>query len=226
MKFYADMEVLMVFDNLKTLRTKMIENEIAVTVFRFNYKEHGYFVSVCLLTDEDRKRSEAEFALVRLCFMHDDDLDDYLDCYANSVKITAGMAELRHFLGVEYQEDGRAWMETFCQYLAGFIPDNIIKPDVIEKQVTIRTICIHEKRDPNRTFRYYMFRNGKENGKQKHRTEYNAQLASFRFPKLYKKFETDKTISFAFTADPNLEKEEEEILEQFRINEEKQKKVL
>lgn len=216
-------EVKMVLGNLKSLRSEMITNEIAVTVFRFDYKKERYFVSVCLLTDEDRKKKEAEYALVRLCFMRERNLDDYLDCYANSVKITAGMTELRNFLGVEYQSDGRAWLDAFCEYFGQFIPLKIPATNAIEQQVVIRTLCLHEKRDPNRTFRSYMFRNGKENGIQKHRTEYNGQLALFRFPQLYPRFKDDKTISFAFTADPNLEKSEAEILANFEANERKKK---
>lgn len=215
----------MLFDNLKQLRKEMVANEVAVTVFRFEYKQTGYFVSVCLLTDEDYRKREAEYALVRFCFMREDNLDNYLDCYANSIKITAGMTELRHFLGVEYQQDGRAWMDTFYQYFGQFIPSKIPKANAVEEQVIVRTVCIHENRDPNRTFRSYMFRNGKSNGKQKHRTEYNGQLASFRFPKIYakKEFKDDKTISFAFTADPILEKSEEEVLKNFELNERKTK---
>lgn len=211
----------MVFDNLKLLKNEMLINEIAVTVFRFQYKKLDYFVSVCLLTDEDRKRKEAEYALVRLCFMREKNLDDYLDCYANSVKITAGMTELRKFLGVEYQLNGRAWLETFCEYLGQFIPTKIQLANAFEQQVIVRTICIHENRDPNRTFRSYMFRNGKENGVQKHRTAYNGQLAAFRFPQLYPRFKNDKAISFAFTAKPNLEKTEDEVLANFELNERK-----
>lgn len=215
------METTMVFDNLKPLRKEMFAKEIAVTVFRFQYKQSHYFVSICLLTDEDRKKKEAEYALVRLCFMRENNLCDYLDCYANSVKITAGMTELRNFLGVEYQPDGREWLEAFCEHFGQFIPTTIPVVNATEKQVIVRTVCIHENRDPNRTFRSYMFRNGKENGVQKHRTAYNGQLASFRFPQLYLQFKEDKNISFAFTANPDLEKTEAEILANFELNERK-----
>ena len=155
--------------------------------------------------------------------MRENNLDEYLDCYANSIKITAGMTELRKFLGVEYQLDGRAWLDTFCEYFGQFIPRTVPEVNITERQVIIRTICIHENRDPNRTFRNYMFRNGKENGVQKHRTEYNGQLASFRFPQLYLRFKADKTISFAFTADPSLEKNEADVLAKFELNERKKK---
>lgn len=213
----------MPLEKLKTLKIDMIANEKAVIVFRFIYKQKVYIVAVCLLTEEDRKKKEAEFALVRLCFMKADDINDFLDCYANSIKITAGLTELRHFLGVEYQKDGNAWMNGFLKYLGDNIPIDIPTPDESDQEAIISTICRHENRNPNRIYRKYISRNGKENGRQKHRTEYNAQLASIRFPKLYPKFRDDKTISFAFSENVEDEKSEEEILLNFEQNERRKK---
>lgn len=209
----------MPLNNLKVLRKEMIVHEKAVIVFRFIYKKIAYFIAVCLLTEEDRKKTEAEYALVRLCFMKANNINDFLDCYANSVKITAGLTELRNFLGVEYQEDGIAWKNGFLDFLGKKIPTVVSIPSASEQDVIMRTICRHENRDPNKIYRYYMFRNGKENGKQKHRTEYNGQLASIRFPVLYPRFRNDKTISFAFTDDKEAEKSEEEIIWNFEQNE-------
>lgn len=212
----------MPLSRLKELRADMISKEKAVIVFRFNYRQLEYFVAICLLTDEDRNKKEAEYALVRLCFMHAENINDYLDCYANSKKITAGMTELRTFLGVEYQEDGIAWINGFLDYFGQHIPVNIpVMQDEEEHNAILHTICRHENRNPNRIYRSYMFRNGEENGKQKHRTEYNGQLASIRFPNIYPKFQEDKTISFAFTEDEFAEKTEEEILRNFEIRENK-----
>ena len=209
----------MPLENLKVLRNEMTANEKAVIVFRFIYKHIDYFVAVCLLTEEDYKKKEAEFALVRLCFMKADDINVFLDCYANSKRITAGLTELRHFLGVEYQKDGKAWMEGFLEFLGKNIPIVVPAPDGFEQTAILNTICRHENRNPNRIYRKYISRNGKENGRQKHRTEYNAQLASIRFPKLYPKFRDDKTISFAFSENIEDEKTEEEILLNFEQNE-------
>ena len=201
------------------LRNSMRENEKAVIVFRFHYKRSGYYVAVCLLTDEDKKKKEAKYALVRLCFILQNDLNQYLDCYANSIKFSAGMTELRNFLGVEFQPDGREWIQGFTQYFGKFIPEYIPQMDSSEKRIALHTICRHEGRDPNRIYRSYIFRNGKQNGKQKYRTEYNGQLASEKFLALYPKFKQDRTISFAFTDDPSLEKSEEEILKNFERSE-------
>lgn len=197
----------------------MIANEKAVIVFRFAYKQIVYFVAVCLLTEEDRKEKKAKYALARLCFMKSNNINDFLDCYANSVKITAGLTELRNFLGVEYQEDGIAWINGFLDYFGKNIPVVVPISGAAEREAIISTICRHENRNPNRIYRNYIFRNGKENGKQKHRTEYNGQLASIRFPALYPRFMDDKTISFAFTDEAEAEKSEEEILRNFERNE-------
>lgn len=213
----------MPLSNLKLLREKMRENEKAVVVFRFNYKGLNYFIAVCLLTDEDRKKQEAKYALVRLCFIRQNDLNQYLDCYANTKCFSAGMTELRNFLGVEFQQDGIGWIQGFARYFGEFIPDNITNMNNQEQHVALQTICRHEGRDPNRIYRSYIFRNGKQNEQQKHRTEYNAQLASARFFILYPMFKQDRTISFAFTDDPLLEKSEDEILLYFERNEHNRK---
>lgn len=207
---------------LRALRDDMVAKEKAVVVFRFTYKAVDYFVAVCLLTDDDRKKDDAKYALVRLCFVHADGINNYLDCYANSKSITAGMTELRSFLGVEYQKDGIGWIEDFLSRLEGTITREVPRTqDTKEYEVILHTICRHEKRNPNRIYRNYVFRNGMSHGKQKHRTEYNAQLAAVRFPSLYKMFKEDKTISFAFSEDAATEKSEEEILSNFEKNESK-----
>ncbi len=216
-------DVKMPLITLKELRNSMIAAEKAVVVFHFYYKQPLY-ITVCLLTEEDRKKKEAEYALVRLCFMKADNINDFLDCYANSAGITARMTELRKFLGVEYQENGVGWIRGFLERLGKEVPDSVSKTDESCQDIIISTICRHENRDPNRIYRSHMFRNGKENGKQKHRTEYNGQLASIRFPSLYPKFKNDTTISFAFTGDSKAEKSEEEILQNFENNE-RQKRI-
>lgn len=136
----------------------MRKNEKAVIVFQSQYKKSGYFVAVCLLTDEDRKKKEAEYSLVRLCFIRKDDLNQYLDCYANSNGFSAGLTERRNFLGVEYQPNGIGWIQGFAQYFGGLIPDHIPQMNSCEKRIALHTICRHEGRDPNRIYRSYIFR--------------------------------------------------------------------
>ncbi len=209
----------MPLSNLRALRDDMRKVEKAVVVFRLTYKSRNYFVAVCLLTEEEQSKASNKYALVRLRFMRVSNLDDYLDCYANSRKLMDHYGKIRQYFGVEPQADINCWIDSFFDYLGKRIPTNVpVKQDKEEHNAVIITICHHENRDPNRIYRSHIFRNGKINGKQKYRTEYNAQLAMVRFPKLYKVFKDDKMVSFAFTDDINKEKTEEEILENFRKN--------
>jgi hypothetical protein len=59
-------------------------------------------------------------------------------------------------------------------------------------------------------------RHSKNNkGKTKCRTEYNSQLAAFRFPYLYELYKNDIHVSFAFTDNPNQEVDETVALNNF-----------
>lgn len=208
--------------NLRPLRDNMRETEQAVTVFDFHYNNNDFFVAVCLLTERELTNPNHKYDLVRLCFMQADNVANYLDCYANSRNITAGLTELRHFLDVEYQVDGFGWLGGFLHYLGRHIPEEVPPLNIHTRQVALNTVCRNEGRDPNRTYRWSMIRNPKdENGKQHYRTEYNAQLASFKFPNLYPRFQEDRTISFGFIDNPDNEKTEEEILNNFTKNERK-----
>ena len=207
----------MPLSNLRALREDMKANERAVCTIEFTYRGKDYFLSVCLLTDEDRVSlgKNARYYLVRLCFMKRHNLTDYIDCFANSSSITAGLTELRHFLGVPYQIDGFGWEGGFLAELGLNIPTTSHPDTAITLPATMSTLCRHEGRDPNRIYRWSMIRNSVVNGKQQYRSAYNGQLASHRFPKLYPLYKADTTVSFGFTDDPLKERSEEDILESF-----------
>ena len=156
------------------------------------------------------------------CFMLESDLNVFLDCYANTNGISSSITELRHFLNVEYQPDGRNWIQGFLRYLGQRIPSQIPPMDKDTDKAAIITVCRHEGRDPNRIYRWSIIRHLKDdNGKQKHRSEYNSQLASKKFPILYSRFKADTTISFGFIDKEEKEKTEEEVLRNFESNERK-----
>lgn len=212
------------FAGLKTLRNLMREREIAVTVFRFGFNHKSFFVVISLLSEKDEKKENAEIALLNLCLMRRDNLDIFLDCFVNSSRLIVKDSVLRDFLGIPYNPNGTDWKDAFKTALSKAIPPGI--PDMCneEKQIAYRALCVHEKRDPNRTYRSHIFRNGTENGRQKHRTEFNGQLASYKFRSLYPRFANDREISFAFTSNPDQEKSEEQILENFERNEASRRK--
>ncbi len=207
--------------NLRKLSYDMKKKEKAVVVVDFTYKQTNYFVAVCLLTENERNKAETKFALVRLCFMHADDLDNSFECYATSYSILSSITEIRHFFGVKYQANGFDWINKFLANLNNHIPIEVPMENNYDN-ICAHVICKAEYRDPNRIYRSHLIRNGVINGKQKHRTVYNSQLAELRYPKLYPKLKDDKTISFAFTDNPAKEKTEEQILLEFTQRDNKQ----
>lgn len=71
-------------------------------------------------------------------------MNQYLDCYANAKGFSAGMTELRHFLGVAYQPDGIGWIQGFTQFFGRIIPTHIPNMNNHEQHIALHTICRHE----------------------------------------------------------------------------------
>ncbi len=211
---------------LKGLRDDMRDKEKAVVISDIRYKKINYYVATCLLTEKDKQIIEQEqlieskYVLVKLIFIVTDDLKTQIACYANSSGIVKHRrtiySDLRKFFKIESNENFWGWERTFSEYLGTVLPRTVPEMKEKEKHVLIHAICKNAGYNPNKIYRNYIFRNGKINGKQKHRTEYNGQLASLQFPNLYPLFASDKTVSFAFTEDKEKEKSESEILENFR----------
>ena len=211
--------------NLKSLRGDMIDNEKAVHLSLFTFNGITRFIAVCLLTEEDREKKTAKYALVRLRFIDRQDSSHFVDCYANSngleFEAPTSVSDLRHFFKVGYVSDFKTWINSFYRELGAQIPTHyevVFNNEHIDDAV--RVICDHEKRNPNRTYRWSMIRHHvQSDGTQRHRTEYNAQLASVKFPHNYSHFANDKTVSFGFTENSLEEKTEEEVLQNFYDNE-------
>ena len=203
--------------NLHQLRDLMRTNDIAVYTYRYEYNNVNCFIAICLLTEDDKKLVSTKYALIRIRFMKTNNLGDYIDCYANSNKIDNNINEIRKFFNIPWNNDGFIlWLNRFYEHFNNHIPHELFLMDDELQNVTIRTVCAHEGRDPNRIYRHHLLRHLKdENGKCKHRTEYNSQLAAWKFPHLYDNYRNDKTVSFAFTDNPAEEVSEEYALAQF-----------
>lgn len=202
---------------LKQLRDTMQENQIAVFSYRYRYNGVNCFIAVCLLVSEDRKLKKSEYALARLRFMKANNLEEFIDCYANSQGLLTGIGEIRRFFNIPYDENGYTeWLERFYSDFDTHFPSNLEKTDDELNKVNIVTVCAHEGRNPNRTYRHHLLRHQQdENNNGRHRTEYNSQLAQNRFPNLWEVYKSDTTVSFAFTDNPDEELSEEEIYNNF-----------
>ena len=140
-------------------------------------------------------------------------------------RISVKYGELRRFFNIEYCINGaNEWYYNLMENIGNVINPNIPNQTENLKNVSIDTICRHENRISNRTYRSHLLRHSVDaSGNEKYRTEYNAQLASFKFPHLYKIYHMDKHVSFAFTDKPEEEVSEQEAYEKFIILENNRK---
>lgn len=207
----------MAFTDLKQLRDNMVKKEIAVFSKTYSYKNVNCYIAYCLLTSDDRKLDKYKYALLRMRFIKQNNFDEYIDCPANSTGIDVRYGELRRFFNIEFDPNG---MREWYYVLINNIGDNI-KPDIPIQNteldnVSIDTVCKHENRNPNRIYRSHLLRHSvDDNGNGKCRTEYNAQLAALKFPKLYELYRNDKHVSFAFTDDREQEVSEKQAYSNF-----------
>lgn len=211
-----------VFPKIKDFRKKMFEEQIAVYSYRYRYNCVRCFVAVCLLTDEDKKCDDAEYALIKLRFMREEDINDFVACYANSVGLLGHLGKIRRFFNIPFAENGmRAWLINFCRDFNEKFPTNIARQDDRLTQISVRIVCEQEGLDPEHTYRRGLIRHNLpgKNGKVPQRRECNSQLAQQKYPKLWSVFRNDKTVSFSFTDDPEAEQSEEEVYRRFVENE-------
>ena len=202
---------------MRDFREEMRKEQTAVYSYRYEYNKVKCFVAICLLTEDDKKKAKAKYALIRLRFMKRDNLDDFIDCYANSKRFMDGAGEIRRFFNISFNDEGfEQWLAVFYKNFDEHYPTVLKVQDPELKKVSLRTVYEHEGRDPNRIYRLRLLRHMPDkNGNTNHRTEYNSQLAKERFPKLWEIYKNDRTVSFAFTDDPLAERSEEEIYARF-----------
>lgn len=201
----------MAFADLRQLRDNMVTKEIAVFSTTYSYNHVDCYIAYCLLTSDDREHAKYQYALLRMRFIKRDNFDEYIDCPANSVRMDVGRGELRRFFNIEYDPNGTdRWYDALISDIGSTIKPVIPIQDIELSNVSIDAVCRHENRNPNRIYRSHLLRHSVDNnGNGKCRTEYNAQLAALKFPKLYKLYSNDKHVSFAFT-----DRQEEEVTEQ------------
>lgn len=208
---------LMAFTDLRKLRENMENHEIAVFSVKYTYNKVNCYIAYCLLTSDDKKNEKYKYALMRMRLIKQDNFDEYIDCPVNAKGIHIKYGELRRFFNIEFDINGAGeWYNALISDI-----ENTIKPEIPEQthelnDVSIDTVCRHENRNPNRIYRSHLLRHSVDDaGNGKCRTEYNAQLASLKFPKLYDLYCTDKHVRFAFTDKPEEEVSEQEAYDNF-----------
>lgn len=207
----------MSFTDLKELRNNMRKKEIAVFSTTYRYNGVNCYIAYCLLTSDEVKLDKYKYTILRMRFIKQNDFNDYIDCPANSNGLNVKHGELRRFFNIQYDNNGAGvWFNALITDISNNINTNIPNQTNELNNVSIDTVCRHENRNINRTYRSHLLRHRiDKNGNIKCRTEYNSQLAALKFPNLYNIYRNDKHVSFAFTDRAELEVSEDEAYHKF-----------
>lgn len=90
-------------ENLKLLKDEMKNKGWTICSFIFSYKNTRYIVLVKRFVGNEIRNDK--YALVKLQFMKESDLNDSLEIEANSNKLIADAQMLREYFGINYSNN-------------------------------------------------------------------------------------------------------------------------
>ena len=202
--------VCLLLDNLKELKTDMVNKGWTICSFIFKYKEIEYIVLVKRFVGTEKR--ENQYALVKLHFMKSADLSDDMEVEANSNRLLIDAQMLREYFGIKYADNLGDILKQFTERLGNAIPKTI--PDVIsdiERTAMVRSLSKSDSEDPNKIYCNKVKRN--PNGGQ--RSEFNADKTKLLRTSLFEYFRNEPSISFCYYADPEMENDDVTILRNF-----------
>lgn len=196
--------------NLKLLKDNMRNRDWTICSFIFTYKNINYIVLVKRFIEKEKRIDQ--FALVRLQFMKENNLNDCLSVEANSNSLITDAKTLREYFGIEYSNNLGDILKQFSEKLGNAIPININDQiSDIEKQAMIRSLSISDSEDPSKIYCTKVRRNPKG---QK-RSEFNADKTKLLRKKLFEYFKKDESISFCYSTEPLSENDDTTIIKNF-----------
>lgn len=198
--------------NLKLLKFDMEAKGWTISSFLFTYRNTPYIVLVKLYLEDEAKPDK--YALVNLHFMRADDLTNDLDVPANSSRLFVSAQELRNYFAIQYTENLGDLFEQFYSRLGEAIPSSV--PDrytADEKAAMVRSLSQSDSEDPSKIYCYMVRHNAKKaDGTPGQRSAFNSDKTKLLRPELYKELCTDSTVSFCFSSDPSMERDNTTIL--------------
>ncbi|MFP3153369.1 DUF6037 family protein [Lachnospiraceae bacterium ZAX-1] len=203
----------MVLGNLKSLKEDMADKSWTICSFLFHYKRTEYIVLVKRFVGTERRVNN--YALVKLHFMKSDDLQDDLEIEANSRELIVDAKTLRHYFGIEYQENLGDILHQFTESLGSVIPSSV--PDNIstaEKSAMVQSLSKSDSEDPNKIYCTKVRRN--PNSGQ--RSEFNSDKTKLLRPELFEHFRNNTEISFCYSDDESKKNNDAVILRNFASN--------
>lgn len=196
--------------NLKLLKEDMKNKGWTICTFTFRYKSINYIVLVKRFVGGEKRIDR--YALVKLEFMKEANLDDSLSMEANSRKLIIDAETLRKYFGIEYANNLGCILQQFTKRLGGCIPTEIkLQPSILEKQAMLRSLSKSDSEDPNKIYCIGV----KRNPEGKNRSEFNADKTKLLRKKLFEYYKGDCSISFCYSADSTKENDDTTILKNF-----------
>lgn len=200
-----------ILGNLKLLKADMEKKGWVIDSFLFKYKNQ-IFVVLVKLYGENEKREK--YALVKVEFLRQGNLNDSLEVAANSNGFLVNAKTLREYFNIEFNKNLGDILKQFNQHFSSFIPTEVkeIKSS-IEEKVMVGSLSRSDKDDPNKIYCFAVRINPlKANGEYGKRSSYNDNKARILRRSLYDKLCDNKHLSFWFSADKNDEKTNDEII--------------
>lgn len=201
-----------IFGNLKLLKRDMDLKGWVIDSFKFNYNDEVFIVLVKLFLGNEKKIEK--YALVKLEFLRQSNLNSSLELEANSNSLFVATQTLREYFNIEYNENLGDILHQFKQYFSKFIPTEVLE-DKNEEQlrIIVASLSKSDSENPNKLYCYQVRRNGdNSNGNLAQRSLYNDNKTRILRPLLYSKLKDEKNISFCYSKNKNDENTNETIL--------------
>ena len=200
----------MLLENLRQLKEDMRNKGWTICSFLFKYKKIEYIVLVKRFVGTEKRIDK--YALVKLHFMKANNLSDELQVEANVKKLIVDPKKLREYFGIEYRENLGNILQQFTENLGRVIPTKMSEnSSKMEKSAMVRSLSKSDSEDPNKIYCNKVRRN--RDGGQ--RSEFNSDKTRLLRPMLFREFSNDKSISFCYYADKEMENDDATIIRNF-----------
>lgn len=200
----------MLLENLRQLKEDMRNKGWTICSFLFKYKKIEYIVLVKRFVGTEKRIDK--YALVKLHFMKANNLSDELQVEANVKKLIVDPKKLREYFGIEYRENLGNILQQFTENLGRVIPTKMSEnSSKMEKSAMVWSLSKSDSEDPNKIYCNKVRRN--RDGGQ--RSEFNSDKTRLLRPMLFREFCNDKSISFCYYADKEMENDDATIIRNF-----------
>jgi len=183
-------------ENITILLNHLRTHGWHMTSFIFRYNGYEYIVLFEDITNLHLKTNGYD---VLLTFIDTNDEERRLSVRAKEQCFEFKVREFREFFHIAYSENLGDIFKQFYAYFNRFVPLEVRQPaNEQEKMLIINRLNAND--NDNNTCCYAVKRNPEVNGKQYHRSPFNAQKCRMLKADLYHHFENEDTISFCFRA--------------------------